>query len=112
MRIYFNTLKFIHKIVAGNAPEYMKKYLTERKEKHDYDLRRKSDFDRPRFRKRTTQNSFLFKGIGLYNDLNNELNKKNEMFGNENDFKRKLNSFVKDKIKPLCEGNLAGQSKR
>ncbi len=61
--IYFNTLKFIHKIVAGNAPDYMKKYLTKRKEKHDYDLRRKSDFDRPQFRKRTTQNSLLFKGL-------------------------------------------------
>jgi hypothetical protein len=93
-RIYFNTLKFIHRIVAGMTPDYMKNYLQKRKEKYDYNLRRKSEFDRPNFKKRISQNSLLYKGIGIYN----EFRAKYKEIHNQNDLKRKLNFFVKENI--------------
>jgi hypothetical protein len=93
-RIYFNTLKFIHKIVNGESPNYMKKYLQKRKENYDYNLRRKSDFDRPNFKKRITQNSLLYKGVGIYN----EFRVKYKEISSQNDLKRKLSEFVKENI--------------
>jgi hypothetical protein len=72
----------------------MKKFLQKRKENYDYNLRRKSDFDRPNFKKRITQNSMLYKGVGIYN----EFRAKYKEISSQNDLKLKLSEFVKENI--------------
>jgi hypothetical protein len=79
-------LKLIHKIEVGQTPGYLKKYMKKRKEFHNHNLRRKSEFNRPQFRKRIAQNSLIYKGIEIYNEFRKEAGRTN----NEKELFRKL----------------------
>jgi hypothetical protein len=92
-RIYFNTIKFLYKIDHEKMPGYMKRKLTKRKSLHNYDLRRKSDFNRPDYLTKNAQNSLFYKGLTIYNKFKNEYKNNITDF---NDFKRKCSNFVKN----------------
>ncbi len=68
-RIKLNALSFINKIENNLTPQYMKDFLIKRKELHNYNLRRKSDYHLPNYRKSFSQNSLFYKGIQMYNDF-------------------------------------------
>ena len=68
-RIYFNTLKFIHRIESGNVPEILANKLITRKEKNNRTLRSNDSYHLPDAKKTATQNGLFYKGIKIYNEF-------------------------------------------
>ena len=68
-RIYFNVLKFIHRIETGNVPEILSEKMITRKELHKRCLRSNDSFHLPSAKKASTQNCLLYKGLKIYNDF-------------------------------------------
>jgi predicted RNA-binding protein with PIN domain len=62
-RLVYNNLRFMYKIDHGLAPEYLEKMLRKNKIRYDYNLRRKSLFELPNFRKQITQSSLFYKTL-------------------------------------------------
>lgn len=90
-RVVFNTMKFLYKIEHEELPEYLKCQLTKKKEKTNYNLRRRSEYLVPNFLNQSQQASLFYKGLQIYNDFKFKNQPKNK-----SDFDRKLKIYVKE----------------
>lgn len=91
-RIKFNVLIFVFKIINGHLPNYLMEKLKYVEDLTQYNLRNKLDFRLEFFRNTKTQNSLIYKGLKLYNELPLELkNEKNLL-----KFKKKLELYVRE----------------
>jgi hypothetical protein len=93
-RLGYLALKFIHKIENDMMPNYLKKILKKNKEKTKYNLRRKSLYEIPNFNSDSTQNSFFYKSIKLYNEFKLKYEKEN--LSNKRVFNSIAVKFVKE----------------
>lgn len=73
------TLQFIHKIKLGLTPNYLCDILTKNSERHNYNLRNVEQFAIPNYKKKSNQNSLFYKGLQLYNGLNEETKNENRL---------------------------------
>lgn len=91
-RIKFNTLVNIFNMVSSKWPKYMCDKISYKNENNrKKTLRSANHLERTKALKTCTQNSLLYKGINLYNNLPFEI--KNEK--NEKIFKGKLKCYIK-----------------
>lgn len=91
-RVIMNVLLFIFKIKNNAVPQYLLCYINYIRDIQPYTLRNAGDFRLPNFLSASTQNSLIFKGFRLYNELPRTL--KNER--NVNSFKKKIVTYVKE----------------
>lgn len=87
-RLHYNTLKFIHGMVSGKLPRYLNKHLMSNREVHNYNTRN-FHYRLPGYKKSSSQQSILHKGMMVYNNLQT-------FFKDE-----ELKTFSTQKIKPL-----------
>ena len=59
----------VHKCLNGRSPDYLSQKCTRRQAHHDRNARYKKDLDLPRFRLKTGQRSFAFRGATCWNKL-------------------------------------------
>jgi hypothetical protein len=95
-RLAFNNLKLMYKIENGLAPKYLNKLLKKNKEKYTYNLRRKSLYQIPNFRKEISQKSLFYKTVNLYNECKQKFEQSD--FKTLRDFCKKLKNYVKTKF--------------
>ncbi len=95
-RLAFNSLKLLYKIENKLAPKYLEKLLKKNKEKYTYNLRRRSLYQIPTFRKNVNQKSLFYKTLNIYNDCKKDFSQSD--FADLRTFCRKLNFFVKTKF--------------
>ena len=93
-KIKFNVIIFVFKIINGYLPKYLMEKLNYVGDLTQYNLRNKFDFRLDLFRNSRTQNSLIYKGLRLYNEIPIELrNEKNLL-----KFKKKLETYVRMKF--------------
>ena len=68
-----NCLLFIYKCLNSNIYPSFKDEMTRNSEYHNYNTRNKSDFRLPDRELKSIRQSFFYKGINLWNRLNNNL---------------------------------------
>lgn len=90
-RLALNTLKLVHKIRQGNAPDYLREQIRYVSDVQPYTLRNANNFRLQRATTSSMQNTLFYKGLKLYNSLPDYV--KNET--NCNIFKRECVNFVK-----------------
>lgn len=88
-RITFNALIFIFKIKHGMFPEYLTKSVSAVKQMQPYNLRHGSNFRLDKYQKAITQNSIMYKGLKMFNELPDEIKKESRL----NVFKIKLKKY-------------------
>lgn len=93
-RIALLTLKLIHKMNLGQAPNYLNKMINKRGEKHKYKLRNNDKLAIQKCNKDSAQNSIICKGFQLYNNLPDEF--KTET--NVDKFKKMIIEWIKINI--------------
>lgn len=94
-RLTYNTLTMIHKINNNLLPQYLKTNLKTVHETSRYNTRNKNNFRLPFYKKSKTQNNIFYKGVKQYNELNSEIKNEKRM----NIFKKKLNIWIREKIR-------------
>lgn len=94
-RITYLTLKMIHKINMGMAPEYLTKMIKQRGDTHNYRLRNNRNIELPNFLKNNTQNSLAYRGFKLYNELPIEIRNENKI----EIFSKKAIKWIKINVK-------------
>ena len=70
-RINLHSLTQVHKLKKGIGPEYLLNKLKSRKDVHDYNTRRKNDFEINCPKKNSNKNKFFNKCLKEYNDILN-----------------------------------------
>jgi hypothetical protein len=95
-RLAFNSLKLLYKIENKLTPKYLEKLLKKNKEKYTYNLRRKSLYQIPTFRKNINQKSLFYKTLNIYNECKKDFAQSD--FADLRGFCEKLNFFVKTKF--------------
>lgn len=90
-RIEFNTLVFIFRVVNGMAPQYLTSTVCYGWDMHRYETRYAGSLRLPNYRKTCTQNSLLYKGYSLFNQLPEDAQRTNNL----RHFKRLCSEFVK-----------------
>lgn len=93
-RLAYLTLKLIHKMCMGLAPDYLCKRIEKRKENVSYKLRNGDNLNVAMCSKAPTQNSMSYKGFHMYNKLPSELKELRNM----STFNRELLKWVKNNI--------------
>lgn len=93
-RLALLTLKLIHKMCTGQAPEYLCKRIVKRGQTNSYNLRNCDNLNVQMCTKTSTQNSVSIKGFNLYNQIPNEI----KMQTNMAKFKRELVKWIKTNI--------------
>ncbi len=94
-RIWFQTLKLVHKIKNEMVPEYLAEMTKTNGEIHGRNLRNRNDFRLPTVNKKTTRNMMLYIGLKQFNELPMEIKSEKIM----KRFELKLSEFVINKIK-------------
>jgi hypothetical protein len=99
-RVYFNTLVMLFRMEKGDLPEYLSINLVRVRDSHNRTTRSGDNFVLPRFTKAISQNSLFYKGMKLYNDLQQTIRHEND---NDrpitlNVFKKYCSGFVKSVI--------------
>lgn len=89
--LVLNTLKLVFKIKNGLVPGYISDRVTTNVTIHNFNLRNKSDFRLPLYKKTCTQRMFLYDGLKRFNELPKQL--KNEL--NETKFINELKKYCK-----------------
>lgn len=92
--IYYNTLKLIYKAEQGKLPDYMSELLVNVSEVQPYNSRSNNLYRLPRNLTSAAQNSLMYKGLNLYN----EMKRKYHISENMQKFEEILKEFIKDKI--------------
>ena len=59
----------VHKCLNGRAPDYLSQKVTRRQAHHDRNTRYKKNLNLPRYRLKTGQRSFAFRGATCWNKL-------------------------------------------
>jgi Reverse transcriptase (RNA-dependent DNA polymerase)/Endonuclease-reverse transcriptase len=90
-RIEMNTLSFIYKIIHNQLPDYLCNKIRYIKDIHNYNTRSGGNVALPRMTKTGSQNSLFYRGMKIYNELENEIKNANTV---EN-FKKMLNNKYK-----------------
>lgn len=93
-RLALNTIKLIHKIRQGTAPDYLCEQTRYVGEAQPYSLRNANNFRLQRFTTSSMQRSLFYKGLKLFNSLPNRI--KNEL--NNNIFNKECINFVRNEI--------------
>ena len=97
-----NCILFIYKCLNSNMYPFFKDRLTRNSEYHNYNTRNRSDFRLPGSRLKNIRQSFFYKGIKLWNRLNENLT----IFKPNIQFKSNLYSFKQRiKAKIFAEAN-------
>lgn len=94
-RITLLTLKLVHKMCLGITPPYLNKFIERRGETHGYNLRNDNNLNLKKVNKKSTQNSLIYKGFKMYNDLPNEIKNETRM----EIFTRTLTEWIKLNIR-------------
>ena len=68
-RVSYNTLKLIYKAEYKRLPDYLCDLFNYVSEVQPYSLRTNNQFRLPDYMSAASQNSILYKGVKLYNDL-------------------------------------------
>ena len=92
-----NCILFIYKCLNSNIYPFYKNRLIRNSQYHDYNTRNNSDFRLPGSRLKNIRQSYFFKGIGLWNNLNNDLTifKPNILFkSNLSSFKKRIKAKI------------------
>lgn len=89
-RIEYNTLVFVFRIRKGMAPKYLTETVVHGSDIHQYNTRQADDLRLLQCKKTCTQNSLLYKGYNLFNQLPGEA----KLTSNINEFKRHCKTFV------------------
>lgn len=94
-RIVYNTLKLIYKAETRRIPEYLCELFVRVADAQPHFLRSGNHMRRPNLTNAFGQNSVIYNGIVLYNDM------KEKFIVNDNlaDFKKKLMEYVKQFVK-------------
>ena len=90
-RIVYNTLKLIYKAEYKLIPIYLCELFNYVSEVQPYNLRSNENFRLPNNMTSFAQNSVLYKGVKLYNEMKSEC----EINGNLTKFKETLIQYVK-----------------
>lgn len=93
-RIYTKTLNLIFQIKNKKLPEYLCNLVISNADVHNYPVRNRNDFRLPYCRTNRTQNSLMYKGLKMFNDMPDII----KMETNENFFKRKMKCYVKENL--------------
>lgn len=72
-RIVMNVLVFVHKIKYNLLPQYLSKYVKYISDVQPYSLRNMNDIRLPNLLTARSQNSLIYKGFKLFNDLPNSV---------------------------------------
>lgn len=96
-RVTFLTLKFIHKIIHGKAPQYLKEMIDKRCKYHNHNLRNNENININRCKRTNTQNSLVIRGFNMYNSLTNDIKQEK----NEYRFENRLKQWIKNNIEQL-----------
>ena len=96
-RIYSNTLKFLHRVEAGEVPQILQNQMTQRQEAHDHNLRNIKDYQLPNSRSAFAQNSLFYKGMQLFNDFKRTCGDEYQTWG-KTKIKNEISNFVNSKL--------------
>lgn len=78
-RVYFNTMIYMHKLASGNGPDYLTSKLVKRNEMRERRLRSDSEYHIINSKKSILHDSFLVKGLKLYNVISSQFSKVNNV---------------------------------
>lgn len=93
-RIVMNMLIFVFKIRNNIMPKYLTRYICYIKDIQPYNLRNRNDFRLPNFLNSSGQNSLIYRGFKLFNQLPNDV----KNLTNLKMFKKCVVQFVKTKF--------------
>lgn len=93
-RVYFNVLIIIHKLKLGILPTYLCQNLQYVRDSQPYSLRSNDRFRLPAVLSGQAQNSLMYKGVALYNNMMDTA--ETETFSS---FKKNLIDYVKDNFR-------------
>jgi hypothetical protein len=68
-RVTYNTMMLLYKMEKGLLPNYLCHSLNRVRNSHSHNTRSGDDFILPNFRKTSTQNSLLYNGMKIYNNI-------------------------------------------
>jgi hypothetical protein len=95
-RINYNTLLIIYKVRNGLMPEYLNRFFNALSDSQPYSLRNPSRLRPQRTYTSAAQNSMIYRGVLMFNELMCE---KQEILNSElNEFKSELKLYVKNKF--------------
>lgn len=90
-RVVARTLQFVFKMKNGLLPDYLCGLLRYNSEVHTYPCRNRENFRLPNVKKASTQNNLFYKGLKIFNELNDDLKREQ----NYAIFKKKIDHYVK-----------------
>lgn len=93
-RIHFNTLLFIFKLKFNMLPQYLVRNLHLVGSLHRFNTRSSKNYSLSKMTKCNTQNSLFYKGIKLYNEMNDDIKNETNIYR----FKSKLSDYCKLKF--------------
>lgn len=94
-RIYFNVLILMFKASKNLLPEYLCKHLNRVRDLQPYSLRQNNLLRPPSYRTADAQNSFLYKGVQVFNNM---MGQPNTSVTTVNQFKNAAEKFVKSTV--------------
>lgn len=95
-RVYFNVLITVFKAVHNLLPPYLSQHFKFTGEIQPYNLRGNNRLRQPNYKTASSQNSFLYKGAGVYNELIGQKFKGKVSIGLP-EYKREVEKYVKEK---------------
>lgn len=95
-RIHYNSIKFIHKIAMGNAPQYLENKIVRVNQIHSRSTRQNNNFYIPLCTKETTRNLLLIKCLKIYNDVTTQY--ENQIDNNNISFVKFTAKYVREKF--------------
>lgn len=95
-RIFYNTLLLIWKIRTGHLPSYLNEFFHTLGDSQPYSLRNATRLRPPRTITSAAQNSVIYKGVLMFNELTNE--NANVINFELNETKRIIRQYVMDKF--------------
>lgn len=93
-RLMMNVLIFIFKIKNNMLPNYLFKYISYVRDIQPYSLRNRNDFRLINFKNNSSQNSLVYNGFKLFNELPSSV----KDITNLNEFKRAICAYVRSKF--------------
>lgn len=89
-RIYFNAMNYMNKLINGNGPDYLTSKIKKRNDRRERNLRNDNEYYIGHGKKNLLNESFLIKGLSLYNDIQKHFSKAQNL-----SFKTFLNNYIK-----------------